>query len=211
MVQIVQDEAVVTKQQNYDSQQSRGAATVSNQAIIQVASLPIKILHSLYLIKILLVFSTCLNLAGIRPTGSSCTGKPLSATTNVSGYLWPDKVDRLHSSRSTLKKDHFFIGRWKKCTCASPAVFDNQGRGNCNFGATKLDTKGKTKSKFLFKNLYPLNWLPFQFGATLIHEVETRGLFVLMLKLHSPSLDTIGRDMPVSLKKLFFLLFIHEF
>lgn len=33
--------------------------------------------------------------------------------------------------------------RWKKCTCVSPATYDSEGRGNCNFGATKLDTKGE--------------------------------------------------------------------
>ena len=29
--------------------------------------------------------------------------------------------------------------RWRRCQCNSPAVFTDDGRGNCNLGSTKAD------------------------------------------------------------------------
>jgi len=31
--------------------------------------------------------------------------------------------------------------KWSKCNCLSPATFTEEGRGNCNLGATKMDVK----------------------------------------------------------------------
>lgn len=31
--------------------------------------------------------------------------------------------------------------KWSKCNCLSPATFTDEGRGNCNLGATKMDLK----------------------------------------------------------------------
>ena len=31
--------------------------------------------------------------------------------------------------------------KWNKCNCLSPATFTDEGRGNCNLGATKMDLK----------------------------------------------------------------------
>lgn len=31
--------------------------------------------------------------------------------------------------------------KWSKCTCVSPALFTDDGRGNCNLGAIKADTQ----------------------------------------------------------------------
>jgi len=31
--------------------------------------------------------------------------------------------------------------KWSKCSCLSPATFTDEGRGNCNLGATKMDIK----------------------------------------------------------------------
>jgi hypothetical protein len=80
---------------------------------------------------------------------------------NVQGLQAPPQLTQIQSALTSLEavrqslmamavqgsyqtcsdNDPCDLAKWKKCTCITPAAYDNEGRGNCNLGATKLDTK----------------------------------------------------------------------
>jgi len=51
------------------------------------------------------------------------------------------KYDHGHKPRPKAPTSHDSVQQWSKCTCKSPAEFSADGRGNCNVGAIKSETK----------------------------------------------------------------------
>jgi len=60
-------------------------------------------------------------------------------------YLVQDLVSapkpKCHKKSDYYDDDSCQPSKWSKCNCLSPATFTDEGRGNCNLGATKMDVK----------------------------------------------------------------------
>jgi len=60
-------------------------------------------------------------------------------------YLVKDLVDDSKRKCPEPEYGHHQVScepaKWSKCNCLSPATFTDEGRGNCNLGATKMDLK----------------------------------------------------------------------